>query len=667
MTINDVVEQIHVRSTDFFTPARNGTFVCPICGSGSGSHHTGVTKCRDGIHFTCWRGCYTAADVIDIAGLMHGIPVEASDPDSFRQKVGYAAEALGISYDATVRPYKAVQPAIAGKAGKSTPEKRKATDDDEELVDYLSFYRQCEQRLGDTGYHRGISEETLHRFMVGYAPSWRHPKRPSDPDTPRLIIPISRYYYLARYAEADPPEELVEYAGEFAKLKVGRQRGAFFNGKAVDKADRPICVVEGEIDAMSIIDAGGEAVALDSCSMAGRFLSFLEEHRPRHPLVVALDDDDAGKEAQERLCAGLEERGISYVTADLSAPYKDANELLEADRDALVAAVAAAEAKAKEKEQADQEAKLEEIRQLSAGYHLQEFIDGIDASINTPYYPTGFTTLDSLLDGGLYEGLYTIGAVTSLGKSTLVLQIADQIAQAGKEVLYISLEMARSELMAKSISRESLLECMDSDTDLRLAKTNRGITTGSRYALYTAEEKELIQRAMVRYAGYADNIYIVEGVGDVGTAEIRQEMQRFSSLTGEAPVLVVDYVQILQSPDSHLSDKQAIDRSVLELKRISRDYKTPVIAISSFNRSSYSKPVSLEAFKESGALEYGSDVLIGLQLQGTGEDDFDAEAAAAKTPCDVELKILKNRNGRKGTTCLLEYYKLFNYFQEAGE
>ena len=102
----------------------------------------------------------------------------------------------------------------------------------------------------------------------------------------------------------------------------------------------------------------------------------------------------------------------------------------------------------------------------------------------------------------------------------------------------------------------------------------------------------------------------------------------------------------------------------MELKRISRDFKTPVIGISSFNRDNYNNAVSMQAFKESGAIEYSSDVLIGLQLKGAGDKDFDPTEAKKKNPREVELVILKNRNGQTGAKVPFEFYPMFNYFVE---
>ena len=101
-----------------------------------------------------------------------------------------------------------------------------------------------------------------------------------------------------------------------------------------------------------------------------------------------------------------------------------------------------------------------------------------------------------------------------------------------------------------------------------------------------------------------------------------------------------------------------------DLKRLSRDCKIPVVVISSFNRENYGSKVSMQAFKESGAIEYSTDVLIGLQLKGTGEKGFDIDDAKAKNPREIEAVILKNRNGAAGKKIFYKYYTMFNYFRE---
>ena len=72
--------------------------------------------------------------------------------------------------------------------------------------------------------------------------------------------------------------------------------------------------------------------------------------------------------------------------------------------------------------------------------------------------------------------------------------------------------------------------------------------------------------------------------------------------TGKTPLVIVDYLQIVAPYNERATDKQNMDKAVLELKRISRDFKLPVIAVSSLNRMSYGQRISMEAFKESGAI-----------------------------------------------------------------
>lgn len=136
-------------------------------------------------------------------------------------------------------------------------------------------------------------------------------------------------------------------------------------------------------------------------------------------------------------------------------------------------------------------------------------------------------------------------------------------------------------------------------------------------------------------------------------------------MTGSIPVIVVDYLQIIKPCDSRISDKQNVDRIVSELKRISRDFKVPVIVISSLNRESYNLPISMAAFKESGTIEYSSDVLIGLQMKGVGESGFNIDTAKMRDPRQIELKILKNRNGKTGGFVNFLYYPAYSYFLES--
>ena len=588
--------------------------------------------------------CGATYDIFSLIGAEYGLT-------NFNDQFKKACNIFGIILD---------QPAPRTSSASPRPAKKEAADDEPE-VDYTEFFREAHARINQTDYakRRGLSDEIIERFNLGYVPDWRHPKAPPVvPGSPRLIIPTSRTSYLARLARDAKDEREKQYS----KGKCGHIH--LYNLDAL-QADEPPFIVEGEIDALSIEMLGHPAAALGSTTMSGAFVDYVQEHRPKMPLVIALDGDDRGKKAADSIAEKLKAAGISfYRPADLYTAGKDANENLLNDREGFAERLELAQNEAMNVFEDEKEAALHEYERDAASNYIQDFFDGVKARANTPATNTGFDELNMVLDGGLYEGLYCIGAISSLGKTTLVLQMADQIAQSGQDVLIFSLEMARAELMAKSISRLTYELTIQTGGDVHHAKTARGITSGDRWNTYNDAEWRLIGNALNHYKDYANHVYIFEGIGNIGVKEIRQRVQRHLSITGRPPVVVIDYLQILAPMDPRATDKQIIDKNVLELKRISRDYKIPVIAISSFNRENYKAAVGMQAFKESGAIEYSSDVLIGLQLEGAGEDDFDATAAKRQNPRHVELVILKNRNGRVGDKVLYYYFPMFNYFAE---
>ena len=629
-------------------------YVCPLCGSGTGSHSTGAFSIKDGTRWKCFS-CNEGGDIFDLIGKVEGVA-------DHNEQLKRAGELFGVTIDSYQR---ATAQEDFSPEHQNQPKNEQNTHSNIHMTaytqqpaqaDYRDFFLQAHSHITETNYpqQRGLSEETIDRFKLGYIAEWRHPKAPNAPASPRLIIPTSTESYLARDTRAEIPEEQKPYS----KSKVGSIH--LFNAKAIKTAKKPVFIVEGELDALSIIEVGGEAVALGTTTKAKALIELLKAQKPEQPLILALDNDEAGEKAARELAEGLHGLNIHFYRLNPAGSYKDANEALQRDREALRTAVADAENIEQEAEQAKREAYLK----TATAYKLQDFINGIADSVNTPYIPTGFSKLDGVLDGGLYEGLYIVGAISSLGKTTLITQIADQIAQAGTDVIIFSLEMASSEIMAKSISRHTLQQVLEDGGDIRNAKTTRGITTGKRYQNYNATERELINTAILTYQKYANHIYISEGIGNIGAEQIRQTVKEHILFTGNTPVVIIDYLQILAPYSERATDKQNTDKAVMELKRISRDYKTPVIGISSFNRANYSVAVTMEAFKESGAIEYSSDVLIGLQLKGAGKKDFDANEAKKKSPREIELIILKNRNGSTGDRLSFSYYPLFNYFKE---
>lgn len=611
-------------------------YICPLCGSGTRKDGAFSIDKKDPTRWKCFS-CGEGGDIFDLIGLVEHIP-EPLD------QLKRAGELYGIEIDNLSKTDG--KPAFMSihTDTYTQPEKK------DSLVPY---FKECQKNLAETDYltKRGISEEVAKRFMLGYDPHYT--RGTGGKEWQALIIPTGYYSYVARNIDTE-----AESKDRYRKEGVA----GFINIKRLQTADKPVFIVEGELDALSIIEVGGEAVGLGSTANITRFVNeYLKKQKPAHALLLALDNDEAGKKATEELASKLDELEIPYYKADPYSGHKDANEALTADREAFKEEIARAEHLEEETLEAEREAYL----QTSVKTSLEHFLEDIVSKENTKPQPTGFHKLDDILDGGLYAGLYIIGAITSLGKTTLALQMADQIAKKGRDVLIFSLEMARSELISKSISRGTLLKAVEKNTDIRkYAKTNRGITTWDRWQYYSDREKQIIIDAMEDYYKYADHVYIHEGVGDIGTERIREEIQKHQYYTGQNPVILVDYLQILAPHDVRATDKQNTDKAVLELKRISRDYKTPVIGISSLNRAGYNDPITYEAFKESGAIEYGSDVLIGLQLKGVGTSSFDVNEAKKSDPREIELILLKNRNGRTGDTIEYRYYPMFNYFEE---
>lgn len=627
-------------------------YVCPLCGSGTGKSGTGAFSIKNGTSWKCFS-CNAGGDIFDLYGAINGTA-------DHNEQLRGLSELYGVqvaSYRSTAQEDFSPEYQNPAKSERYTHNSiHTSVYTQTETEDYTDFFLQAHKAVEQTDYwkKRGLSKETVDRFKLGYVAEWRHPKAPKAPTSPRLIIPTSTGSYLARDTRDEIPAEQKPYS----KSKVGSIQ--LFNKRALQTATKPIFIVEGELDALSIIEVGGEAVALGTTTKSKALVELLKAQAPAQALIIALDNDEAGQRASRELTEGLQGLNIPCYSFNPCGEYKDANEALQRDREALTIAVAEAEHLQDEEEQAKRDAYLKN----STANYLQSFINGIADSVDTPYIPTGFKKLDSVLDGGLYEGLYIVGAISSLGKTTIITQIADQIARAGTDVLIFSLEMARAEIMAKSISRHTLQSVLATGGDIRNAKTARGITTGKRYIDYSQTERDLINNAIMEYSQYAQNIYISEGVGDIGAEQIRETVQKHILYTGKTPVVIIDYLQILAPYSERATDKQNTDKAVMELKRISRDYKTPVIGISSFNRANYKEAVTMEAFKESGAIEYSSDILIGLQLKGAGKKDFDANEAKRKDPREIELVILKNRNGRTGDSLSFNFYPLFNYFEE---
>lgn len=614
--------------------AGKNMYKCPLCGSGThGANSDGAFSIFD--HGKKWKcfACGKSGDIFNLIGLLEGV-------SDFPAQIKRASEVTGFTVTDTEEEFKEV----------SKPKTRQ----------FKNYIEACKRLANQTDYFikRGFSPKTVKRFNLGY-----------DPQAQVIVIPYDKNgtYYVTR-----------SVIGKQFRMVGGTE--PIYNKNALYDASKPCFICESQLDAISIMEAGNEAcnaIATGGSTKVDKLIEQLKAKRPTAKLILSYDNDSHGKEAATKTAKELKALNIPFLTAIYTldayeGPKKDANELLITNREQLIADVME-NIKVVENvellENINKTKDLWEHNKINGAERLKGFIDSIKTGAN-PSTSTGFTLLDAELDGGLYPGLYILGAISSLGKTTLMLQLADQIAQQGRDVLYFSLEMEANELISKSISRLTFLNCNGNKSN---AKTARGISTPSRHANYSDTERALIHDAITQYGTYASHLYIYEGVGDLGVEQVKKQVAEHIELTNNVPLVFVDYLQILAPYDMRASDKQNTDKAVLELKRLSRDHKTPVIAISSFNRDSYTSEVSMSAFKESGAIEYGSDVLLALQPQNmkpgqtASEQKENAEMVKnckANVERNVEAVILKNRNGKTGGKVSFKYYSLFNCFEQ---
>ena len=262
---------------------------------------------------------------------------------------------------------------------------------------------------------------------------------------------------------------------------------------------------------------------------------------------------------------------------------------------------------------------------------LQEYIRYIQDDTQVKKIPTNFNRLDNLLNGGLPNGLITLGAIPSLGKTTFTLQLADNMASMeNTKVLFFSLEMSLFDLMSKSLSR--------------LSFTNDDIDNYTYDELLSNNEDIDYNGLFERYTPIANNLYIIDNTYNIDN--IKNCIVEFRENNPNSNIVVViDYLQYITCGNNG-NDKQVIDMITKRLKELSKQLNLVIVSISSLNRANYSGNITMESFKESGSIEYTSDILIGLEYTNNNGNDRDMEAR--KNPRRITLNVLKNRYGALG-------------------
>ena len=633
MNEKELRNKINESPEKFFRRDNSGKgFVCELCGSGTGKNGTGLTAKRmsDGkLILTCWA-CGESGDVIHWLEKTRGM--------SYREVLESASRDLGQEVSLSYQRHEEVE------------------------ENYNGLYERAEKNLSCTDYwqRRGLSLETCLKFRLGYIEEWRHPKAPMTvPVSPRLIIPISSRGYLAR----DVREKIPEREQDYKKSKVGKI--GIFNVSALK--EKLVYVVEGEIDAMSFFEVGKSAVALGSIAYKKKFIEVVKSSSVRPEIfIIALDSEKSKSAAVNvRKTAEYIERelkllGVFVLTAEgIYGDYKDANEYLVSDREGFKNSVESVEQMALKMKARVHQNKVRTRRQYLSEGMLQRDIDEFHSYVNRV---TGYKNIDD--HGSLYPGLYVLGAVTGLGKTTFMNQMTEQMSEKGQTILFISYEQTMFELMSKGISRSTYkTKSRFSSIDIR-----RGAKGTS------------ISEAIEKYVNHGANEYIYEAEFDDTVDVVCEEIEKFV-MQGLNPIVIIDYLQVIapsESKGKRQSQKETVDEIVKKLKTLQRKYGLVVFLISSLNRQNYLTQIDFESFKESGGIEYTADVVWGLQLACMKDKVFKQDRslnekrevikkARAMNPRQVELVCLKNRYGQSGYSCYFNYYPANDYFEPCDE
>ncbi len=406
-----------------------------------------------------------------------------------------------------------------------------------------------------------------------------------------------------------------------------------------------IIVCEGIFDALSCEELGYSAIALGGT----QHLEKLFERAENTPASIffLFDNDSAGRAAGEK----AKKKG--FVVFQIPEEFKDVNEMFVKDREKLKQCI----------EQQIRTASKPDVISI----YIEELFEADMVRNIKNRKKTGFEELDEQMGGGLNSGLYIVGGIPSIGKTTFTHQLAEQMAEQGEDVLFFTLEQTKFIFVAKSLSRITAkinLEKGEINPIIKAIPSSQimnGDISGDYLDLAKEQYKKIAERVSV-----IDYIKTVEG--------IREYVRRYIQRNNVRPIIIVDYLQILQCENNQLTDKQRIDYIITDLTEMSREFDTLFFVISSLNRANYLSPLDFESFKESGGIEYTADVVWGLQYQILSDETFKKEKpeekrerirnASIEHPRRVELVCLKNRFGKPYFKCLFEYYPEVDWFVE---
>jgi len=256
--------------------------------------------------------------------------------------------------------------------------------------------------------------------------------------------------------------------------------------------------------------------------------------------------------------------------------------------------------------------------------------------------PTGFTDLDEMTSGLQPSDLVIVAARPSMGKTSLVLNIAQHIGtKTDMTVGLFSLEMSKEQLFLRMLTAEARID----------AHRLRGGFLGERDWGNLAQAIGTLTAAKV----------FIDDTPSIGVLEMRAKCRRLKSEHG-LHLVIVDYIQLMQGRgrfENRTIEVASISRS---LKGLAKELSVPIVVLSQLSRAPEARSdhrPQLSDLRESGALEQDADVVLFIYR----EDQYgDKNQPATDVQGVAELIIGKQRNGPTGVV-KLAFIREFTRFE----
>jgi replicative DNA helicase len=259
--------------------------------------------------------------------------------------------------------------------------------------------------------------------------------------------------------------------------------------------------------------------------------------------------------------------------------------------------------------------------------------------------PTGFYDLDQKTSGMQPSDLVIIAARPSMGKTSFVINMAENAAlEHGKVVGVFSLEMSKEQLFMRMLTSEARVDSQRLRQGMLLERDLPAI----------AQAAEKLSMAKI----------FIDDSASIGVLEMRAKARRLKAEHG-LDMLVIDYVQLMQGRGRFENRQQELTSISRSLKGLAKELHVPILILSQLSRAPDARAdhrPQLSDLRESGALEQDADVVMFIYREDRYKGPEDEDTGEA------EIIIAKQRNGPVGTVKLafISDYTRFENLERGG-